>query len=92
LRIYNDSIKKDGLYEAGESLLWNNTISPPHELSLDSIPKGYGIRKIRLEPNCRYAIEESEYMYFVIRIWTDSTGRVYKTTHPKCGLESLTPE
>ena len=70
------------------------------EISISEIPKTYKITKggikinkseYRLSSNSVYLIEKfgGGKPPFYIRIWTDSLGKVVKTTHPKCGLQSL---
>lgn len=103
LTIKNDSIKSNNFaVEAGLLIYWSGEISVriPNELDLSNIPSGYIIRqggrsyegnKYVFKPNSSYTIKKfgggrSE---FYLRVWTDSLGKVVKTTHPKCGLQSL---
>jgi len=100
--IENDSITKDnGAYEMTKIITWDNEgQQAPYEFSFKDIPEGYSLfgyknntslNKLELKPNCSYTIEQygGGGINFKIRIWTDSSGRVYKTTHPVCGLKSL---
>lgn len=88
--------------EESLNLFWENNkdiTDPPEFLDLNNIPKEYritsggikSIRPFRLKFNTSYSIEKSGggSPSFKIRIWTDSRGKVYKTTHSSCGLESL---
>lgn len=103
LTITNDSIKSNNFgVEAGLLIYWNGdtNVKIPNELNFSNIPSGYIIRqggrdykgrKYIFKPNSSYTIEKfgggrSE---FYLRVWTDSLGKVVKTTHPKCGLQSL---
>ncbi|MNF06055.1 hypothetical protein D3C80_2059280 [compost metagenome] len=47
--------------------------------------------KFKFKPNCKYTIEKSGggNPAFKIRVWTDSFGKVFKTTHSSCGLKTL---
>lgn len=99
LMIKNDSIKPDGfLYEGGKFLVWKGNLSlVPEEFSFININKdfhyfeGKSARDFKFKSNCKYTIEKSGggNPSFKIRIWTDSMGKVYKTSHPSCGLKSL---
>jgi len=103
LSIENDSIKSNNFaVEAGLLIYWNGdtNVKIPNELNLSNIPSGYIIRqggrdykgrKYIFKPNSSYTIEKygSGRAGFYLRVWTDSLGRVFKTTHPKCGLKSL---
>lgn len=105
LRISNDSIKKDGfLFEGAWLLSWNGKEGNDilSELKLQNLPNNYTLTKgglrvdskiCKLKPNCSYLVEKfgGGQPSFFIRIWTNSISNVYKTTHPKCGLKSLTP-
>lgn len=97
LSINNDSITKKGFpFEGGVLLSWDNTItSPPMEVNIQHIPSNYtyskgglesNLKYFKLKPNCSYLIEKWGFgkASFNIRVWTDSNGRVYKTTHPEC--------
>ena len=77
------------------SIKWKGNINEtPHSLDLNNIPKGYdeidgGIKRIKpfkLLPNSLYTISKDGMGRnpHYIRIWTDSKGKVYKTTHPNC--------
>ena len=103
LSIENDSIKKNGFPLEGGLLIFGNGtagVRAPNELDLSNIPSEYVVRqggrnykghKYFFKPNCSYMIEKfgGGRSSFYLRVWTDSLGRVYKTTHPKCGLKSL---
>lgn len=101
LDIENDSIKADGfLYEGGGLFVWKGDISSaPRDFSFEKIPKEYHYFKggilsklnFKFKPNCKYTLEKSGggSPSFKIRIWTDSTRKVYKTTHSECGLKTL---
>lgn len=103
LSMENDSIKKNGFpLEGGLLIFWEGetSVRVPNELDLSNIPSGYVItkggrdykgRKYFFKPNSSYLIEKfgGGISEFYIRVWTDSLGRVYKTTHPNCGLKSL---
>lgn len=99
LSIDNDSIKASNfLYERGVILDWEGDIdSIPLDFSFDSIPKEYhyfqgkSAVNFKFRPNCKYTLEKSGggSPSFKIRIWTDSKGKVYKTTHSSCGLKTL---
>jgi hypothetical protein len=99
LLISNDSIKADGfLYESAKYLTWKGKPSlAPHEFSFNKIPKdfhyfeGKSAIDFKFKPNNKYTIEKSGggNPSFKIRIWTDSSGKVYKTTHSICGLKTL---
>ncbi|NRT13768.1 hypothetical protein HNP99_000093 [Flavobacterium sp. 28A] len=94
--IENDSIKPDGFpYEAAMLFKWEGNVHLiPSSFSFDSIPKEYistkgGLiykSKVKLNPNCRYTIEKSGngLSPCIIKIWINSKGYVYKTTHPVC--------
>lgn len=84
----------------GVLLFWSDTArQAPKILSLNHISKEYEIRTGGLKrnkpffliPNESYLITKSGSGEpdYSIRIWTNSKGTVFKTTHPKCGLESL---
>ncbi len=92
----------DDSHKESISLFWEHdkTINnPPEFLDLNNIPNGYKItsgglkrkKPFRLPVNSSYTIEKSGggSPSFKIRIWTDSKGKVYKTTHSECGLKSL---
>lgn len=103
LSIENDSINKKGFpVEKGLLIYWNGTagVRTPKELDLSNIPSGYRVMrgandyegyKYIFKPNSSYLIEKfgGGQTAFYLRVWTDSLGRVYKTTHPNCGLKSL---
>lgn len=103
LTIKNDSIKKNGFpLEGGLLIFWEGSTSVriPNELDLSNIPLEYVVRqggreykghKYFFKPNCSYMIKKfgGGISEFIIRVWTDSLGRVYKTTHSKCALKSL---
>lgn len=103
LTIDNDSIKKNGFpLEGGLLIFWNGTagVRTPNELDLSNMPSEYEVskggrvykgHKYFFKPNCSYTIKKfgGGISEFIIRVWTDSLGKVYKTTHPKCGLKSL---
>ncbi|SNR84334.1 hypothetical protein [Flavobacterium sp. ov086] len=99
LMIKNDSIKLGGfLYEDGKFLVWKGDPGlAPDEFSFINVNKdfhyfeGKSARDFKFKSNCKYTIENSGggNPSFKIRIWTDSVGKVYKTTHPTCGLKSL---
>lgn len=103
LSIKNESITKDGFpVEGGILITWEGKEGDKivKEISISEIPKTYKITKggikinkseYRLSSNSVYLIEKSGggKPSFYIRIWTDSLGKVFKTTHPKCGLQSL---
>ncbi|GEM55542.1 hypothetical protein B0A58_00325 [Flavobacterium branchiophilum NBRC 15030 = ATCC 35035] len=84
----------------GISLFWNNTTkSAPKSLKLNNIPKGYEVttkgllrkNKFKIMPNTKYSIEKwgNGAESFTINIWTDSNGKVFKTSHPICGIDNL---
>lgn len=90
----------DDNHKESISLFWeHNETNPPEFLDLNNIPNGYknttgGLKrkkKFRLSINSSYTIEKSGggSPSFKIRIWTDSSGKVYKTTHSICGLKTL---
>ena len=102
LTIDNDSITKKGFpFEGGVILSWNDSINnPPKEINILHVSSNYlfskggietNIKYFKLKPNCSYLIEKwgEGKPSFYIRVWTNSTGSVYKTTHPQCGIESL---
>ncbi|KAA5535579.1 hypothetical protein [Paenimyroides baculatum] len=103
LTIKNDSIKSNNFaVEAGLLIYWNGETSVriPNELDLSNIPSGYIIRqggrnyegnKYFFKPNSSYTIKKfgGGKAGFYLRVWTDSLGKVFKTTHSKCGLKSL---
>jgi len=103
LSIENDSIKQNGFpIEGGLLIYWNEETSGgiPYELDLSNIPSGYAIRKGGREykghkyffkPCSSYTVKKfgGGKTEFYLRIWTDSFGKVFKTTHPVCGLKSL---
>lgn len=99
LSIDNDSIKIDGFpYERGVILDWEGDVSStPISFSFDNIPNEYhyfegkSAINFKFKPNCKYTLEKSGggSPSFKIRVWTDSKGKVYKTTHAECGLETL---
>lgn len=103
LSIDNDSITKDGLsFEGGMMINWDGNVDDEivKEISINEIPKNYKFTKgglkadkseYKLRANSVYLIEKygGGKSSFYIRIWTDSAGKVYKTTHSKCGLKSL---
>lgn len=83
----------------GISLFWNDTMrTAPKTLNIDSIPVGFKItskgllrkNKFQMIPNTKYTIEKwgSGVESFTIDIWTDSKGKVLKTSNSKCGIES----
>ena len=94
--IVNDSIKPDGCqYEGGILLVWNDTINPPpNNINIDSIPDKYDIyeggynshKKFRLKPNSTYTLSDNGLggVEFRIKVWTNSNGRVIKTTQLNC--------
>jgi hypothetical protein len=69
----------------------------PLDFSFNKIPKGYhyfegkSATNFKFKPNCKYTLEKfgGGSPSFQIKIWTDSKGKVYRTTHPTCGLKSL---
>lgn len=99
LFIKNDSITEDNFpYESGKILVWKGDRGfAPYEFSFNKIPesfyffKGKSAKRFKFKSNCRYIIEKGGggSPSFRIKVWTDSKGKVYKTTHPSCGLETL---
>ncbi|MDY3529819.1 hypothetical protein PG593_08530 [Riemerella anatipestifer] len=103
LSIRNDSITIDGLSIEGAMLIsWDGNVDDEiaKEISVSEIPKNYKFTKgglkadksdYKLRGNSAYLIEKfgGGKSSFYLRIWTDSTGKVFKTTHPECGLKSL---
>lgn len=99
LSINNDSIKANGfLYEGGIILDWEgDRHSTPLNFSFNKIPNEYhyfegkSATSFKFKPNCKYTLEKSGggSPSFKIRVWTDSIGKVYKTTHSICGLKTL---
>lgn len=103
LSIENDSINKKGFpVEGGLLIYWNGSagVRTPNELNLSNIPSEYEVsqggrvykgKKYFFKPKSSYTIKKfgGGRSSFYLRVWTDSLGRVYKTTHPKCGLKSL---
>lgn len=71
----------------------------PKKLKIDSIPKEYeqyrgGLstkKKFKLNRNSKYLIEKGGGggVDFTINIWTDSNGKVFKTSHPTCRVVNL---
>lgn len=81
-------------------LFWTDTLNKaPKSLNLNKLPKGYKLsinglhfnKSFNLKSNTSYTIEKwgSGGVNFKIRIWIDSKGNISKTSHPKCGIESL---
>lgn len=103
LSIKNDSITIDGFPIEGDMLItWDGNVDDQivKEISTFEIPKKYKFTKgglkadkneYKLRTNSVYLIEKfgGGKSSFYLRIWTDSTGKVFKTTHSKCGLKSL---
>lgn len=103
LTIKNDSIKSNNFaVEAGLLIYWEGETSVriPNELDLSNIPSEYEVsqggrvykgKKYFFKPKSSYTIKKfgGGISSFYLRVWTDSLGKVYKTTHPKCGLKSL---
>ncbi|MFB3388684.1 hypothetical protein [Flavobacterium sp. LAR06] len=80
------------------SLFWSDTVQDaPKILSLNHIPKEYEIRTGGLKRNRPFFLIPNESYLIIksgsgesnhsIRIWTNSKGSVYKTTHPQCGMK-----
>lgn len=101
---YTFEITHDSIVYESTNFTWNYDKSKekiPKKINLNNIPNGYdffnGIEYnlFHLEKNRKYKITFYTYLFlggrevYIINIWTDSTGRVYKTTHSDCGLESL---
>ena len=63
-------------------------INPGYELMIDGL---LSENKLILKPNESYVIQKwgSGGVPFKIKIWVDSKGDVNKTSHPYCGIESL---
>lgn len=103
LSITNDSISKNGfLFEGTFMLYWNGKKNEkiPKKINLSNIPDNYiltkgglpiKVKNYKLKPLCSYLVEKKgfERPSFLLRIWTDSNGKIFKTTHSKCGLKSL---
>lgn len=103
LTIKNDSIKNDGFpLEGTVSIYWNGNAGDKilNEIDLSNIPNSYILKKggfqtknknYKLKPYSSYTVEKfgGGRPSFYLKIWTDSSGKVFKTTHPKCGLKSL---
>lgn len=76
-------------------LIWKDTINDvPQIINFNNLPKGYEvtmsgmktIKSFKLKPNMKYELEKygGGQNSHIIKIWTDATGKVYKTTHPNC--------
>lgn len=99
LYIDNDSITKKGFnYDYGAILEWKGDRQlTPYDFSFNNIPKEFHYFKgesavnFKFKANSKYTLEKSGggSPSFKIRIWTDLNGKVFKTTHSNCGLESL---
>jgi hypothetical protein len=99
LPFYNLSI--DGIND-GIHIYWEDSIKTPDAINLNNIPDGYykttgGIKRkkpFKLKPNNEYTISKSGLgkMTHMIKIWTDATGNVYKTTNPNCDCDDGVPE
>ena len=99
LTIDNDSTTVDNFpYEGGMVLVWEGDRSiAPREFSFNNIPalycfsKGKSAKNFKFKPSCKYYIKKygGGNPSFKIKVWTDSNGKVYKTTHPSCGLKTL---
>lgn len=86
------------------SLIWEDTIKDvPCILNFNKLlPKEYEVKKnglkiiksFKLEPNMEYTLVKSGYgkMTHMIKVWTNSIGKVYKTTHPNCDCDDGVPE
>ena len=94
LSFYNLSI--DGVND-DIHIYWRDYINTPEVLNLNNISDGYkktsgGIKRMRpfrLEPNSEYTISKSGLgkMTHMIKVWTDTTGKVFKTTNPNCDCD-----
>jgi hypothetical protein len=104
LSIDNDSIMPNGFpFEGSVFFTWQGELDLiPSNFSFDNIPKEYkctkgGIiykGKVKLKPNCTYTLQKSGngLSPCVIKIWTNSKGIVYKTTHPICAKNEGIPK
>lgn len=95
ISIEMDSVNNKG-YKVGEIfiLIWKDRESePPSEISINNIPSGYSLmdglvatERLKIKENSSYIIKKygGGREPATIKIWTDSLGNVYKTTHFTC--------
>lgn len=100
LSIKNDSITNTGFPVEGGVLIsfsGDSNEKIANCIKLNNIPNNYKVfiggkylnqHDYKLKPNSSYTVEKygSGTTSFLLRIWTDSLGRVFKTTHPNCEL------
>lgn len=97
--INNDSITAKGFpYESGKVITWEGDRGlAPLEFSFNNIPKSFhyfeskSAINFKFKPNNTYSIKKfgGGNPSFKIRVWTDSKGKVFKTSHSTCGLKTL---
>lgn len=79
----------------GTTLFWYDTVNmAPNVLILNNIPDGYEIKTDGLRRKNPFLLIPNESYLIIksgggvpedsVRIWTDSKGKVYKTTKSKC--------